>query len=331
MYTRSNKAPVVIYHRDCLDGFTAAYVADTALRSIYSQAPILISDTYTTGLCSKSINQWLVDVEERDIFIVDFSYPVEVLRELVAVANHVTVIDHHASPIKKLQESFGLSILEKSVDAPVEVNAQLTLYLNLAYSGCELTWKFFNPDELAPSMVCFVGDRDLWKFSYKDTEAYCAALGVRPKFLDVWHACNSPVMRDILIREGETLLQSKNSQIEQLLKNVRWIWVAGHRVPVCNVPGFLASEVGNAIVRKYLPPFSCTYFDSDTNRIWSLRSSDEGLAINNIAETMRGGGHRNAAGFVTELNFMFPRKQSWFTALINALIKVVYSFRRNHD
>ena len=292
---RSELQPIVIYHDNCLDGFTAAWIADKALTGLHKK-PMLVPDTYTTGLCTKSIPYWPFDAEGCDIYIVDFSYPGEIVSELCHLANSVTIIDHHASAIKKLNEAFP--DLESIPD-------NLTMILDTSRSGCGLTWEFFNPFYIAPKLVEYVQDRDLWKFLYPETRAFCEALFMAPMNIDSWTFLAEEKNTDILVQDGNILLRAKEGQIASLLPNIRMCWINNHVVPVVNCPAFLASDVGNRIMQELDPPFSATYFDGPAYRHWSLRSTDKALDVSVIAESMEGGGHRNAAGFTTEIGFDF--------------------------
>jgi len=75
-----------------------------------------------------------VDVIEKDeqLYIVDFSFKPEVMEKVLQKTNNIIWIDHHktADEYKYSQEIKGLRITE-----------------NKKYSGCELTWMFFYPNE----------------------------------------------------------------------------------------------------------------------------------------------------------------------------------------
>ena len=48
-------------------------------------------------------------------------------------------------------------------------------------------------------------------------------------------------------------------------------------------------------------PFAIGYFDSDGQRIYSLRSDFDGVDVSKIAKNHGGGGHKHAAGFTTSI------------------------------
>lgn len=293
---RSEKQPLVIYHAHCLDGFTAAFIAHEALSKL-GQEPELLADEYTKGLVAVALPEWPVDVVDRDIYIVDFSYPADMLRALCDQANDVIVLDHHESAVKKLQAAFP--DLES-------LPANLTLILDQELSGAGLTWQHFNCFEIMPDLVAMVQDRDLWRFELEDSKAFCTALGTYEKTLRNWKNFLIPTEVAALIHEGYVLLKAQDSQMRSIMQGLRDIVIAGHIVPVANCPGYLASEFGNYVMKAHRPPFSATYFDGATHRHWSLRSNDASVNVAEIAEVRGGGGHRNAAGFLTPLGYCFP-------------------------
>ena len=299
---RSEKQPLIIYHANCLDGFTAAYVTYNALVKLGSE-PILLPDTYNTGLVSKPFSEWPTSVAGRDIYIVDFSYPAQMLKDLCDQANDVTVLDHHESAIKKLKEGFpDLASMPEN----------LTLILDNDLSGAGLAWLHFNCFDPIPPIVRYVQDRDLWRFEFPETKAYCAALINRKQSIEAYTSIDNKEATKLLISEGSALLIAQETQLHSLCRNMRDIIINGWTVPTVNCPAHLVSELGSKIMSEYAPPFVAMYYDGATHRHWSLRSTSEAVAVSGIAETFKGGGHRNAAGFVTELNFMFPCPPSIF-------------------
>ena len=73
--------PLVIYHANCWDGFCAAWIARKALGEIepfpayYGASP--------------------PDVKDRIVYMLDFSYPRDVMDRLLTEARRTVVLDHH--------------------------------------------------------------------------------------------------------------------------------------------------------------------------------------------------------------------------------------------
>ena len=77
------KKIVVIYHDQCRDGFGAAYAAWKKFGDDASYIPRKTQDPAPEGL------------QDKDIFIVDYSYKKPVLEDLQKNNRSVVVIDHH--------------------------------------------------------------------------------------------------------------------------------------------------------------------------------------------------------------------------------------------
>jgi oligoribonuclease NrnB/cAMP/cGMP phosphodiesterase (DHH superfamily) len=73
--------PLVIYHDNCTDGLTAAWVA----------AQVMPDAEFFAGF----YGQDPPDVHGRDVFIVDFSYKRPVMEQIAADCATLVVLDHH--------------------------------------------------------------------------------------------------------------------------------------------------------------------------------------------------------------------------------------------
>lgn len=82
---------LVIYHRDCADGWTAAWVAAMSL-----------GGADRVELHAARYGDDPPDVNDRDVYIVDFSYPRATLVKMAAAAEQVTLIDHHRTAAQDL-------------------------------------------------------------------------------------------------------------------------------------------------------------------------------------------------------------------------------------
>ena len=74
-----------------------------------------------------------------------------------------------------------------------------------------------------------------------------------------------------------------------------------HLVPIVNATSH-GSEVGAELLKRFPEaPFSVSYHDrGDGLRHWSLRSRSD-FDVSLIAKKLGGGGHKQAAGFETEV------------------------------
>ena len=257
-----------IYHGSCADGFGAAWVVRKALGDIdfhpgvYQQPP--------------------PDVTNREVFIVDFSYKRPVLLEMSKTADTITIIDHHKTAAEDLK------MLPANVDS----------VFDMTHSGAMLTWMYFFPDEEPPALIKHIEDRDLWRFDLPQTREIQAALFSYPYDFQVWDRLMAmPVVE--LATEGAVIERKHFKDMHELLAVVtRPMLIAGHKVQVANLPYTMSSDAGHELAKH--SPFGVCYWDTPNGRVFSLRSTDAGLDVSEIAKQFGGGGHRNAAGFTVD-------------------------------
>lgn len=272
---------VCIYHRNCLDGFAAAWAARKRLGDGVTYLPAQYGEDPP-------------DVEGKIVTIVDFSYPRDVLIDMAEKAIHVTVIDHHKTAEKNLS------------DLDIQ---NLKIIFDMNKSGCVLTWEYFFSEsgyensfsDFMPNLLKYVQDRDLWKFQYKETKAICAAMYSYEMDFQVWDELMEGGRLDRLVVDGEAILRNQERQIETYANYARPMRIGDFTVPAVCAPFFLISELGHRLCKDeaFAAIYSVTGYG---NVVFSLRSNDKGLDVSEIAERFGGGGHRNAAGFSASLN-----------------------------
>jgi len=254
-----------IYHGNCADGFGAAWVVRKALGDIEFHAG--------------KYNSPPPDVTGKDVVMVDFSYKRPVLLAMAEQANSILIIDHHKTAIEDL------------VDLPANVTTQFAL----DHSGAMLTWHHFFPEQEPPTLLRHIEDRDLWRFALPGTRQIQASVFSFPYNFAVWDALMTARM-DALGVEGQAIERKHFKDIRELLvETTREMVICGHRVPVANLPYTMSSDAGAELAKGR--PFAACYFDTPGGRVFSLRSSNEGEDVSEVAKQYGGGGHRNAAGF----------------------------------
>lgn len=282
-----------IYHANCLDGFTAAWVVHSALGG--DDAVDFVPASYGDAP---------PDVTGRDVIIVDFSYKQPVLADMAADANSIYVLDHHQTAEQELSGYLvdptapigTLMALREPQERPVGV-------FDMTRSGAHLAWNHFFPEQADnyPRIVRHVGDRDLWKFKYPETRNICALLAAVPRTFQVWYAHHNDLERPDGFKRvqlnGACIEMAHRGKVQQLLDTgVRHMMICGYIVPVCNAPFFMASDLAGAMAKQAV--FAATYMDTPEGRQFSLRSGEHGADVSEIAKVYGGGGHKGAAGFM---------------------------------
>lgn len=292
------KAPICIYHGGCADGFTAAWAVWLALGDIeffpgvYGEAP--------------------PDVTGRDVIMVDFSYKRPVIEALAETCRTMLILDHHKTAEADLAgigrpyvENMGWDAhLESVANAYHQLDRDPRIPLavfDMDRSGAQIAWDFFfgAPREgHRPTIIDYVADRDLWRFSLPRSREISAWLYSQPFEFDDWDRCRAELNQQFMkvADEGAAILRQHDNNVATLIRTTRRTMVIDRlRVPVANVPHFMASDAGHILAEGQ--PFAATYYDRDGARVFSLRSRAGGSDVAAVAAQYGGGGHRNAAGF----------------------------------
>jgi oligoribonuclease NrnB/cAMP/cGMP phosphodiesterase (DHH superfamily) len=291
--------PLVIYHANCPDGFTAAWAAWLSLGDNADYLPANHGDA-------------VPDATGREVYVLDFSWKHKDMLWLATQAKHVVVLDHHATARDELASFEHISHI-------------ITCVFDMNKSGAVLAWEHFHPGKEVPYLVQLVQDRDLWKWELLESKALNAWLSLQPREFRRWGllsmALEAPKKREQwvvfgrkvwpekliysitmqdFIRQGQAVLDYQDAVIRGHVAKAVQREIAGHNVLVCNATT-LHSEIAEKLAKGR--PFGAVYFDrlSDNMRIWSLRSREGGINVADIAKRFGGGGHPQAAGYQEEL------------------------------
>lgn len=286
---------ICVYHGNCADGFTAAWVvmqrylskaqADKEMNLPEEEVPVFYAGVY----------QKPVDLEvfkNNHVIIVDFSYSRAKMQEICEVAQSVIWIDHHKSAMLDM-EGFKWNNFEA--------------YTDLTRSGAGLAWDYFmGPHDERPALVNIVEDRDLWKFKLPDTRVLQAYIFSFKYSFETWDAlCDEMENSDaraLAASAGESIERKHFKDIDELLPIcTRHIRIAGHIVPCANLPYTMVSDAGHILAERNPSLFGVYYYDGMSGRNFSLRSVEGGMDVSVIAKQFGGGGHERAAGFRVSL------------------------------
>lgn len=269
------KDNVCIYHHNCADGFTSAWV-------VWKQFP---EWEFYPGVHGEEPPHY----KNKNIYIVDFSYKRPVLDRLLEDGNNIILLDHHKSAIPEAQDLLD--------------SGKISGVLDMDRSGAMITWDWFNPGKEAPRFIKYVQDRDLWRFELDETAEIQSYIFMHEYDFIIWNKMVEDLeddkLFDIAYQKGCALAQKQTKDILEFMEQAEYrMNIGGHNVPVLNVPYFWSSEAGHIMAQN--EPFAACYWDQGEDRIFSLRSKENGVDVSEIARQYGGGGHRNAAGFRTK-------------------------------
>lgn len=292
--------PLVIYHANCADGFTAAWAVRQAIDAdfhpgVYGEPPPELSG--------------------RDLVLVDFCYPPAVMQALQWKARSILVLDHHQSAEKDMpandrtgQDQLTVCRIDTASftwakfqgwvgqDQNEGIHKAIIYALfDMNRSGAGIAWDFFHPGIARPALIDHVEDRDLWRFKLHGTREIQAALFSHPYSFEVWdQLMQAPVFE--LYQQGLSIERKHHKDVAELVAVAKRRMVIGHySVPVASLPYTLASDAGALMAQG--ESFAACYYDTADTRVFSLRSTEEGIDVSEVAKLYGGGGHVRAAGF----------------------------------
>ena len=276
----SDKEYIVLYHANCPDGFGSAW----SFWNKYGDAAEYIAVRHGGPP---------PDVSGKSVFIVDFSYPRDVLLSMNEEASSLVVIDHHISAQKELSDLEFCNF-------------------DMNHSGAYLSWAYLFGDKNVPNLILYIEDRDLWKWELKYSKEILSAVDSYDKTFENWDTLNEWLENGLsdsfqqLLYRGEGILKYKDTLIESLLKNSYVKNIAGFKVPIVNSP-FFQSEMGSILSKG--EKFAAAYYYDGDGYCFSLRSDENGEDVSKIAKAFGGGGHKRASGFKSFLrNKHFPHR-----------------------
>lgn len=275
---QDDPSPLVLYHgRHCPDGFAAAlaawrfYDGNVEMRGLDHGEVRTLDD--------------LPALDGRAVYILDFSFPADILRGIDAHAARLVMLDHHKSAADAL-DGF-------------ECRCGV-VHFDMAKSGARLAWEFFLPDEPLPDLVRYVEDRDLWNWQFAESAAYLAALDMEPQVLGRWNeiANFSAIQTQEFMARGQAMDDKFTKLANDIAEGAQPVVFNGEPGLMVNAPGVFHSLVGDLISRKS-GTFALMWSAGQGGVVKVGLRSQRGYDCIPLAQSMGGGGHAQACGFKT--------------------------------
>ena len=288
--------PLVIYHADCTDGFGAAFAAWLKFGSD--------ADYYAARYGDKDLPDW----QGREVYILDFSFPRALMDDAFQLAKHVVWLDHHKTAFE-----MWIGGLFDGTEGRHEQHDQVRdIVLDSDKSGALLAWEYFHPGAAIPKLIQHIDDCDRWQFKLEGSKELHAALqSYKPRnfeqrkvLLNDWDLLH----RNDLMLEGLAILRAQEQHVERMAKQARKCEIPYSAVPIpkpvatglaVNAP-IHQSEIGHELANQSGTYGLVWYMGADSRVKCSLRSNGD-YDVSSIARAFSGGGHRNAAGFETDI------------------------------
>lgn len=284
----------ILYHQvaegvDCPDGIAAAWVMYRYLTSttkIIRQYPAIIGCLYQQP---PSIRPLPGD----RVWIVDFSYPPEVIQAWLDCDISVIIIDHHKTALDNLKH-FSSAIFDMNE------------------CGATLAWKTYFKSQ-TPDFLKYVCSRDLWLDCDLFADPLSQTLIVHEMMGIMKRKAKHPF--DVFYRlesipecSFSNLREYQDAEADLLTKRVRVKDLAitqeqqigGYTVPVVTLTNKsdyrLVSDLGTYLYKYVFPDAPFVGIHLAEQGAMSLRSNGK-IDVSEVARQLGGGGHRGAAGY----------------------------------
>ena len=320
---------VVVYHKDCKDGFGAALVAWKKFGDEARYIPMSYGteqDSFVDDMAKSA------EPPPGELYVLDFSFNTDHLRRLAKVFRKITILDHHDTARKelmeerKIDEQRGANVW--AVKRQIEDLGNVSLDFDMDRAGCQLAWDhFFQPFQTInreisrPEFINYLGWRDLWwhkrRNAYKKyadvIEALHLYLDTIPFSFQSWAKfCDQPQDAiskgmPIVAYQKQILRKAAANCVECVVNWRRNGATVAHQVGLVNAPHFMASDLAEIVYQRTdadaykMVAIWCTGKDGDV--AVSVRSLERpgDIHCGEFAKLYGGGGHPGAAGFAISL------------------------------
>jgi len=273
---KNDPQPLILYHgRNCPDGFASALAAWLFYEGKAEFLGLDHGDVKTVAD--------LPALENRAVYILDFSFSPEIMRDIEARAAKLVLLDHHKSALDKL----GGFVCRCGV-----------VHFDMSKSGARLAWEFFLPEHGMPDLVRFVEDRDIWAWQFPESASFLAALDMESFDFARWQqiaSFDAVQLSNFMVR-GQAMDEKFSKLASGIAENAQPIIFNGQSGLMVNAPGVFHSLVGDLLCKKS-GTFALLWTADKKGVIKVGLRSQRGFDCIPLAESMGGGGHAQACGF----------------------------------
>lgn len=268
------KKVLSIYHKDCIDGTTAAAVV---LRKFPEAKLFPLSHDPSVDDLEKVLS--VID-DDTEIYTVDCGIGVQ---EILSRGFKVMTIDHHIG-------------VKDSLELLVKENTNFTYLFDNEKSGASLAWQYFFPDEELPEMIKLVEDSDLWKGQYgedtKNVNNYLWLFINEPdKILQILESDLNEVKK-----QGELISIYAEKEIMKLVEiPAVSLKIGEHIFPAYNISNH-ESACGNILSEKNNQTAVMFTIKGDVVKFSFRSKNGQNPSALDLAKILGGNGHILAAG-----------------------------------
>jgi len=222
-------------------------------------------------------------LNDKEIYMLDLTFPEPFTRMLIRNNKRVTAIDHHISSKATTTLTYKYSYA-------------------LHHSGAVLAWKYFHPNTKVPKFLLCVEDMDIWKLKIPGTRELYAYLDLYNFDFNLWSRFvkdfENTKKRQHIVALGRVIEQYIDKLMErQMSKSLRVVRLAGKTIYAINATGAFRSQLGHLLAEANPAKIGLVWWENgDGLIICSLRSIG-GADVSKLAGKFGGGGHKHSASF----------------------------------
>ena len=295
-------ATIVLYHGNCVDGFSSAAIAWSRLGGKKGELAV----EYIPYKYGDKVN--VEYYRGKSVYILDVALneqlPASKMLEIAKLSNRFVWLDHHDTSIKGWVESTEDLEFQQSIKEDGKKYIRLTKH----ESGAMQAWKFFHKGDKIPHWIKLVDDYDRWVFKFNEDTRYFNA-GIRGKTewtFEYFLSLSTRAEWIGLCKAGKILYDKHVIDVVNCVKSnaMPCKIVIGNKTflgSAANSPSNLVSDVGQAMATENNTFGLCWRLDRKGKVVCGIRSIGK-YNVTPIAEAFGGGGHLNAAGFSVKMS-----------------------------
>ncbi len=282
------KNVICYYHNRDLDGWCSGAIVRRFYETIKNTKIILEGWDY--NLPVPNFNNY------DTIIMCDISFPEKdmyKLREYEIKGKEIIWLDHHLSSIKKSKEYIY----------PYD---KLNGIRSTNFAACELTWEYFFGG-VHPKLVTYLGKYDSFRHkkekNVEEIEAFQYASRSKINSLDTFkdeYLDFGPYTITNWIAEGKIILNYLKTDAKLKYESRLETKIGDLKICVINERHYNPSVFGINYIEDGYDALISFYRTDSKNWGFSIYSYKDGIDCSNIAGKYGGGGHKGAAGFVSD-------------------------------
>lgn len=285
---------ICIYHNRDMDG----YASGAIVKLKYPEAKLIGWD-YAEEM--PDFKQFYGE----DVIMIDITFPIGKIKNLLEVVNHLTIIDHHIGIFKDIVKEFSITDSE-SAQKLEHIAPKFRYVYQLGRAACEIGWEYFFPDKPIPYGITLLGRYDTWRKNEGNWEEetlpfqmfmrlQCNSAKNFPEWLFIEDSLNVYNIGDG-VRTGKKILEYQRMENAKYAKGAFERDFGGLRA-ICLNTNLFSSQVFDTVYDEAKHDVMIPFCYQHGQWKCSIYSTKDEIDCSQLAKARGGGGHKGAAGF----------------------------------